>query len=337
MFHKISLDKGSEWIMEWLEVTVRTASQGVELLCAELTEAGFDSFVVEDHEDFAEFLETSRDYWDYVDEDLSEKMGSLSQVRLYLEDACAREQMPLLQQLLGRLPQEYPACDFGDLTIALENVPAEDWENSWKQHYRPLPVGDKLLVVPQWLRVEDTEGRLPVILDLGLTFGTGAHDSTQMCMRALERLIKGGERVVDLGSGSGILSICALRLGADSAVAIDIDPAAEHIATENAARNGYEAPAFHACTGDVIRDRETMEKLAEGGYDIVCANIVAGVLIDLAPVVPRFLREGAPFLCSGILREREQEVRDALETAGLEIVDSEHTTEWCCLVARMKA
>lgn len=322
--------------MEWLELTVRTASGGVEILCMELTEAGFDSFLVEDQEEFEEFLETSRDYWDYVDEDLSEKMTGASQVRLYLEEDSARERIPALQELLGQLPGKYPACEFGELTIALENVPQEDWENSWKKHYRPLPVGEKLLVIPRWLRVEDTEGRLPVILDLGLTFGTGAHDSTQMCMRALERLVRGGERVVDLGSGSGILSISALRLGAESAVAIDIDPAAEHIATENAAQNGYEAPRFVACTGDVIRDRQTMEKLAEGGYDIVCANIVAGVLIDLAPVVPAFLRKGAPFLCSGILREREAEVRAALENAGLQVAEAERTEEWCCLIAYMK-
>ena len=322
--------------MEWLELTIETASAGVELLCMELTEAGFDSFVVEDREEFHEFLETSRDYWDYVDEDLSAKMAGASRVRLYLQEASAEEQLPTLRSLLQELPERYPACSFGPLTIALENVPDEDWENSWKQHYRPLLVGDRFLVVPKWLRVEDTEGRLPVILDLGLTFGTGAHDSTQMCMRALEKLVRGGERVVDLGSGSGILSICALRLGADSAVAIDIDPAAEHIATENAAQNGYEAPHFRACTGDVIRDRQTMEALAEGGYDIVCANIVAGVLIDLAPVVPLFLRKDATFLCSGILRERETEVRTALETAGLRVTEAEHTEQWCCLMARLK-
>ena len=322
--------------MEWLELTLTTASAGVELLCMELTEAGFDSFAVEDQEEFEEFLETSRDYWDYVDEDLAAGMAGVSRVRLYLEEDRGEQQLPLLRELLQTLPGRYPDCDFGALTIALENVPNEDWENSWKQHYRPLPVGERLLVVPQWLSVEDTEGRLPVILDLGLTFGTGAHDSTQMCMRALERLVRGGERVADLGSGSGILSICALRLGADSAVAIDIDPAAEHIATENAARNGYRSPRFSACTGDVIRDRQTMERLAEGGYDIVCANIVAGVLIDLAPVVPAFLREGAPFLCSGILRERENEVRTALENAGLQVTSAEYTEEWCCLVAYRK-
>ncbi len=320
--------------MQWLELTIQTASGGVELLCAELTEAGFDSFVIEDQQEFEEFLDGAREYWDYVDESLSQKMQGLSQVRLYLQEEGAELQLPVLQGLLAQLPSRYPACAFGPLTMALENVPEEDWENSWKQHYRPLPVGDRFLVVPQWMHVEDPMGRLPVILDLGLTFGTGAHDSTQMCMRGLETLIHGGERVADLGSGSGILSICALRLGAESAVGIDIDPAAEHIARSNAERNGYVSPAFTACTGNVIEDRQRMEQLAEGGYDVVCANIVAGVLIQLAPVVPRFLRPNGRFLCSGILLQREDEVRTALEEAGLELVGREQTEEWCCLIAK---
>ncbi len=321
-------------MMQWLELTIKTDSRGVELLCAELTEAGFDSFMVEDQEEFSQFLETAGDYWDYVDEELSQRMESLSQVRLYLEEDSAQERIGKLTQLLEQLPQIYPACPFGELTVSLENVPDEDWENSWKKHYRPLPVGDKFLVVPRWMSVDDPQGRLPVILDLGLTFGTGAHDSTQMCMKALESLIRGGERVADLGSGSGILSICALRLGAESAVGIDVDPAAEHIAARNAELNGFKAPAFTACTGNVIEDKATMQRLAEGGYDVVCANIVAGVLVALAPVVPCFLREDGVFLCSGILREREQEVRRALEAVGLRIVDSLHTEEWCCLIAR---
>lgn len=320
--------------MQWVELTVRTASEGMELLCAELTEAGFDSFVMEDCAQFEEFLDDARDYWDYVDEALSEKMQNLSQVRLYLEAESAETQLAALRELLAELPELYPVCDFGPLTIALESVPDEDWENSWKQHYRPLPVGEKLLVVPQWMTVDDTQSRLPVILDLGLTFGTGAHDSTQMCMRALERLVKGGERVADLGSGSGILSICALRLGAKSAVGIDVDPAAEHIARANALQNGFGDDVFSACTGNVIEDRQTMERLAAGGYDLVCANIVAGVLVQLMPVVPQFLRPDAVFVCSGILLEREQEVREAIEAAGLQVIDFERTEQWCCLIAK---
>lgn len=320
--------------MEWTELTIRTASEGIELLCAELTEAGFDSFMIDDCEEFQEFLDTSKDYWDYVDESLSQKMQGLSQVRLYLSEATAPQQIEALRSLLSELPARYPGRCFGPLTIALDHVPDEDWENSWKRNYRPLPVGKRLLVVPQWMSVEDLQGRLPVFLDLGLTFGTGEHASTRMCMCALEELVRGGEQVADLGSGSGILSICALRLGAQSAVGIDIDPAAEHIASENAARNGFDSSRFRACTGNVIEDRHTMQALAGDGYDIVCANIVAGVLISLMPVVPRFLKQDGVFLCSGILAEREAEVRQAMENAGLQLLGGRREDGWCCLLAK---
>ena len=320
--------------MEWTELTIRTASDGIELLCAELTEAGFDSFMIDDCEEFQDFLNTSTDYWDYVDESLSQRMQNLSQVRLYLEEASAPQQIQSLRLLLAALPSRYPGCDFGPLTIALCNLPDEDWENSWKQNYRPLPIGQKLLVVPRWMTVDDLQGRLPVILDLGLTFGTGEHASTRMCMCALEQLIHGGERVADLGSGSGILSVCALRLGAESAVGIDIDPAAEHIARENASLNGFDASRFRACTGNVIADQEKMQELAAGGYDIVCANIVAGVLVQLMPVVPHFLRPNGTFLCSGILDERESEVRQAIENAGLQLIERYTEDGWCCLLAK---
>lgn len=321
--------------MAWTELTIRTASAGIELLCAELTEAGFDSFVIDDSQEFQTFLREAADYWDYVDEKLAKRMEDLSQVRLYLPEERAEADLADLRELLRELPERYPACDFGPLTLALEAVEEEDWENSWKKNYRPLPVGKKLLVIPRWMTVDDLQGRLPVILDLGLTFGTGEHASTNMCMCALEELISGGERVADLGSGSGILSICALRLGAESAVGIDIDPAAEHIASENAARNGFGSDRFRACTGNVVSDRARMEELAEGGYDIVCANIVAGVLVQLMPVVPRFLRSDARFLCSGILTEREEEVRSAMKAAGLEVIESRHMDEWCCLLGKL--
>ena len=320
--------------MQWIELTVRTAPNGIDLLCAELTEAGFDSLLIDDCDQFDEFLETSQDYWDYVDEELTEKMQGLSQVRLYLQDDTAQAQISEIRALLQELPSRYPECDFGALTIALDNVPDEDWENSWKQSYRPLPVGEKFLVVPQWMTIDDLQGRLPVILDLGLTFGTGEHDSTQMCMRSLEELIHGGERVADLGSGSGILSVCALRLGAESAIGVDIDPAAEHIARDNAARNGFDESVFHAYTGNVVQDRALMEELSQEKYDIVCANIVAGVIVQLMPVVPNFLKPDGIFLCSGILREREEEVRQAIEAAHLKIIGSKHTEQWCCLIAK---
>lgn len=320
--------------MQWTELTVRTASDAIELLCAELTMAGFDSFIIDDCEEFHHFLDSAREYWDYVDDALAKKMEGLSQVRLYLEEQNIQEQLSALRELLESLPRKYLACHFGPLTIRLENVPEEDWENSWKKNYRPLPIGEKLLVVPRWMTVDDTQGRIPVSLDLGLTFGTGEHASTQMCMKALESLIRGGERVADLGSGSGILSISALCLGAKEAVGVDIDPAAEHIAAENAAQNGFSSQAFTPLTGNVVEDRDFMLRLAEGGYDIVCANIVADVIIRLLPLVPQFLRENGTFVCSGILVTREKDVLEAIEAAGLQLLGREQMGEWCCLLAK---
>lgn len=315
--------------MEWTELTIRTASGGIELLCAELTEAGFDSYIIDDCQEFNQFLDSARDYWDYVDEGLTQKMEGLSQVRLYLSEA---GEVETLRALLAELPERYPACDFGPLTIRIKNVPDEDWENSWKANYRPLPIGERLLVVPRWMTVADTRGRLPVILDLGLTFGTGEHDSTRMCLEALEGLVRGGERVADLGSGSGILSVAALRLGARSAVGADIDPAAEHISRENAAANGFGPERFSSCTGDVVSDPAFLASLG-GGYDIVCANIVASVILRLLPLVPDLLKPEGVFLCSGILRQYEQEVREAIAAAGLRVTGAKHTEEWCCLSA----
>ena len=166
-----------------------------------------------------------------------------------------------------------------------------------------------------------------------MIFGTGAHASTQMCMKALEQCIHGGERVIDLGSGSGILSFTALLLGAATATGVDIDPKAEDIARENAAMNGLDGSRFTAVTGNVIEDRVRMEELAEGGYDVVLANIVADVIIPLAPVVPHFLRKGGVFLCSGVLNVRLDEVKAALEAAGLTITGCNQMDDWCQLSA----
>lgn len=315
------------------KITVQTASSGVEILGAELTEAGFDSFVINDSAEFHDFLETSREYWDYVDRDLAQRMENVSQIDLYAEDA---RQADELKALLAELPQRYPAVDFGTLTVTVQPVEEQNWETAWQENYRPLPIGERLIVVPSWMEDADTRGRLPLYLNLGLTFGTGEHDSTRMCLEMMETLIHGGEHVADLGSGSGILSIAALRLGADSAVGVDIDPAAEHIAAENAAANGFGADRFRALTGDVVKDRRFMQQLAAEGYDLVCANIVAGVLVRLAPVVPHFLKPNGRFLCSGILRERETEVRDALETAGLCVIRTLQTEQWCCLLVCRK-
>lgn len=321
--------------MEWLEVTIKTVSPAIDLLGAKLTAIGYDSFIIDDSADFSEFLKYNTQYWDYVDEELARKMQDISQIRLYIEqDTHAPERIAQLKSELAAFRTQNPGADLGSLEVSLQNLKEEDWEESWKQYYQPIPIGEHLLIVPQWLSPENEEHRIPVILDPGMIFGTGAHASTQMCLRALEAVIHGGERVIDLGSGSGILSIAALLLGADTAAGVDIDPKAEDIARENAALNGLTAPSFTAVTGNVIEDKAMMEQLSAGGYDVVLANIVADVIIPLSAVVPHFLRPEGVFICSGILSTRLPEVISAIEAAGLTVTQQEMQDDWCRLTAR---
>ncbi len=320
--------------MQWLELTIKTSSAGIETVADRLTVLGYDSFIMDDQAEFEEFLDNNKQYWDYVDEDLEQQMQGLSQIRLYLEDGPAvMEEVSALRDQMRMLKTQYEGRDLGTLEIGLANLKDEDWENNWKQYYQPLPIGKKLLVVPQWLSPENEEGRIPVLLDPGMIFGTGAHASTQMCMMALEEAIHGGETVIDLGSGSGILSIAALLLGAKSAIGVDIDPKAEDIARENAAINDLHGDRFTAVTGDVIGSKSMMEQLAGDGYDIVLANIVADVIIPLSPVVPHFVKPNGLFICSGILETRLEEVKAAIAAAGLRVQSVRKIDDWCQITA----
>ena len=202
--------------------------------------------------------------------------------------------------------------------------------------YPPQEVGNQLLVLPYWLADQDAHGRHKVILDPGLTFGTGAHPSTQMVMEAMEELVRPGDHCLDLGSGSGILSIAALRLGAKTAIGVDIDPKAEDIARENAAYNGYGSPEFEACTGNVTADQTLMTHLAQKDYRVVLVNIVADVIIGLAPVLPGFLSEDTCLICSGILDNRLDDVCAALEKVGICVTSVRSKEEWRCITGKRR-
>ena len=317
--------------MDYLEITVQTASEGIEIVANALTSAGFDSLVVEDQTEYENFLEDNRAYWDYIDEEFQAQLQGLSQIKLYLEaDGSEQRQLDKLERTLCWLKKRFPEKNLGTLALERKLLPETNWEESWKDNYPPQYVGRNLIVLPCW-NADKHEGRTPIILDPGLTFGTGAHPSTQMVLEFLEERTKPGMKVIDLGSGSGILSIAALRLGADSAVGVDIDPKAESIARENAAYNGFGDDRFTAVTGNVTEDRELMRRLSTGGYDIVLVNIVADVIIGLAPVLKNFMSEGSVVLCSGILDVREADVIAALSAAGLEIIDRKAKEDWRAL------
>ena len=317
--------------MDWLELHIDTTHTGLEPVETMLSALGIDGVVIDDETEFHDFLESNRQYWDYVDEDLEASMHGKSRVTFYLPaDETGFAQMGEVRLALEDLKARRSDC--GTLLLSLENLRDEDWENNWKQYYKPMEIGQRLLVIPQWEQVDPGQ-RVPLILDPGLTFGTGSHATTRLCLTALEKTVAQGDRVLDLGCGSGVLSIAALRLGASQALAVDIDDKCLDVAYENAALNGIGKDRYTVRVGDVLSDGSLRREL-EGGYDIVVANIVADVIIALAPLVPAMLRPGGTFLCSGIIDDRAEEVRSALEAAGWTVLETQSADGWFAYTCR---
>ena len=317
--------------MDWLELHIDTTHTGLEPVETMLSALGIDGVVIDDETEFHDFLESNRQYWDYVDENLEASMHGKSRVTFYLPaDETGFAQMGEVRLALEDLKARRSDC--GTLLLSLENLRDEDWENNWKQYYKPMEIGQRLLVIPQWEQV-DPGHRVPLILDPGLTFGTGSHATTRLCLTALEKTVAQGDRVLDLGCGSGILSIAALRLGASQALAVDIDDKCLDVAYENAALNGIGKDRYTVRVGDVLSDGSLRREL-EGSYDIVVANIVADVIIALAPLVPSMLRPGGTFLCSGIIDDRAEEVRAALEAAGWTVLETQSADGWFAYTCR---
>lgn len=324
--------------MKWLELHIDTTHAGLEPVETMLSALGIDGVVIDDETEFQEFLENNHQYWDYVDEDLEREMQGRSRITFYLEES--EEGFSKLGEVriaLEALKQSRSDC--GTLLMTLENLEDADWENNWKQFYKPMEIGERLLVVPQWLQEDSkvktllSQGRVPLILDPGLTFGTGSHATTRLCLTALEQRIHSGERVLDLGCGSGILSIAALKLGAAHAFACDIDEKCQTVAYENAALNGIGADTYTVRTGDVLSDTALRGEIG-GGYNVVLANIVADVIIALAPEVRGLLADGGVFICSGIIDTRSDEVAGHLRSAGLTIAESHASEGWYAYICQ---
>ena len=255
-------------------------------------------------------------------QELLDRMRGVTRVKFYVtDDETGRAQLDAYTRGLG---WEYTVTPLAD----------NDWAYSWQKYYKPLAIGKRLYVVPQWEREEPVpEGRCPLYLNPGLTFGTGSHASTQLCLEGVEEHTVPGRPVLDLGCGSGILSIAALCLGASRAVGVDIDSKAVDVAYENAALNGIGKDTYTVLVGDVLSD-ETARRQVGGGYQIVVANIVADVIKGLAPMVRSFLADGGLFLCSGIIDDRAEEVADALRAAGLEILETRSAEGWFSYLCR---
>ena len=305
--------------MRYIEVTVNTPGAEIDARCQEMADMGAGGFVIENEEDFKDFLEQNHQYWDYVDDELENQFAGVSRIKCYLTDD--EDGLAVLRRINAA---------YDDVTTSY--VEDSDWENNWREYYKPIEVGEKLVVVPEWEEAPQ-DGRLPLRLDPGLIFGTGSHATTRMCLAALEKFSKPGVRVLDLGCGSGILGIGALILGCDSCLGVDIDPKAPDVVMSNATLNGIGADKMTAWAGDIIADSSLRARIG-GGYQLVLANIVADVIIPLTAVVRQFMAPGAVFICSGIIEHRWPETEAALISNGFEILDHKSEEEWHCFVCR---
>ncbi len=318
--------------MNWLQIAIHTTAEGIDPVCNALTAVGIVGFEIEDKDDFNTFLEENHQYWDYVDESLYREKQGETKVKVYIEDdSAAQEKKALIRSALDAIKDE---GNYGDLECTTENLAQEDWENSWRQYFKPLYVGDNIIIKPHWESVENAEGKLVFEIDPGMTFGSGQHETTRMCVEALEKVIKKGMTVADLGCGSGILSIISLLLGASFAYAADIDPNCMKTAYENAALNNVGRDIYTVECGNVLSDRALQKKLSDRKYDIVVANIVADVIIPLSGMARSFMKQGGYFICSGIIDFREPEVERALRENGFITEEIKHDGDWYAFVCR---
>lgn len=313
--------------MDFTEVTIYTATPGIDAVAWLLDDLGIEGYVLEDAADFQEFLQDTEIYWDYVDDALvREKTNAETKLKIYLtQDDTGARQLDALRIGLDALRAGDTSGQYGRLLAETGTVRQEDWEWGWKQYFKPFPVGQRFIVKPSWETCAPQDDRMIVEIDPASSFGTGSHETTQLCMTALEQCVSGGEKLLDMGTGSGILAICAAMLGAQVEAVVDIDENCLKTARENAAKNNVHIGK--GLCGDALRDAALADALGEG-YDIIVANIVADVIIGMSPLFARKLRPGGTLICSGILAQRAQEVETALLQAGFTVADRAQRGDW---------
>ena len=300
--------------MEWTDIRITVPQQYAETAEAIATMVSNGGIYIEDYSDL-EQQAWEIAHVDLIEQELLDKPRYIVMVHMYrAPDENPAEVLPLFRERLDAAGVPY--------TLDTAGVQQEDWQNAWKKYYHAMDIGSRLAIVPGW-ESYDTD-RIRITMDPGLAFGTGTHETTALCLELLDSLVQGGERVLDVGTGSGILAIAALKLGAREADGVDIDPMCVRTAGENAERNGVDG-RFRVLVGD-LSDK------AEGVYDIITANIVAAAILSLAPAVPALMAPGAKFICSGIIDERKDEVLAGLQASGLRPVEIKEKRGWVCIL-----
>ncbi len=305
--------------MEWTDIQITVPQQYAETAEAIATMVSNGGIYIEDYRDL-EQQAWEIAHVDLIEQDLLDQPRDIVKVHMYLApDENPAEILPLFKERLEASGVEYK--------LETSGIEQEDWQNAWKKYYHAMDIGQRLAIVPGW-ETYDTD-RIVITMDPGMAFGTGTHETTSLCLETLDSMVKGGERVLDIGTGSGILAIAALKLGAAEAEGVDIDPMCVRTAAENAERNGV-AEHFTVLVGD-LSDK------ASGKYNIITANIVAAAILSLAPHVPVLMAPGARFIASGIIDTRKDEVLAGLRAAGLEPVEIKEKRGWVCVICKNAA
>ena len=320
--------------MKWKELTITTSEEGIEIVLARLDMLGIQQVnIVQGHDEVDALLHSAEKYWDYAEEAVLDAQPAVQAYFSDLPETGETERRIRVSISELSAMREELGIDLGSLDISVRTVDEEDWANNWKAFFKPINVGERLLVCPSWEEVPQGNTRAVLKIDPGMAFGTGTHHTTRMCLEMLEKSINKGDLVADLGCGSGILSIAACLLGARDAHGIDIDPVASRVAVENAELNGVSGENFIVMNGDILSDKEFRMSVTNGEYDIVLANIVANVIIAFAPLFTSMMKEGGLLIASGIIEDRLDEVIKELEDCGLEILKVKEGEDWRAVLA----
>lgn len=321
--------------MEWIEVFIAVSQEGLEPIAGLLYQCGLTGLMIHDETDFQEFLENPNRDWDYVADELVEEQEALQTgITFFLRNNLyGREQLSQIQGALKSVKQSERELNLGSLELTMKNVQEEDWANSWKKYFKPFPIGERLMIRPSWEELQEDTDKVVLQIDPGHIFGTGTHETTQLCMELIEKYTENGQRVLDIGCGSGILSIAALLLGAEDADAVDIDPNAIQIAYENSDRNAIDRARYHVRAGNILEDAALHQAYSGKRYDMVVANIVADVIIALTKQVPDYIRDDGVFLASGIITERREDVLAALQAGGFRVLDIVEKRGWVAIAS----
>ena len=316
--------------MKWIRFTLDTHTDAVDMLSYMLDEIGVEGIEIEDHVPLSE--EDKKKMFVDILPDPEDNDGT-AKVHFYMEpENCNPEKIMMQVQDIFQEVKQF--CNIGKGTISLSETEDKDWINNWKTFFKPFRAADNIVIKPTWETYEkENEDDILIEIDPGIAFGTGSHETTKLCIQALDKYVKKGDSVLDGGCGSGILSIAALKLGAAHATAIDIDEVAVKVAAENMEVNHIPASQYTLFDGDLITNSFLKVK-AGTGHDIVVANILADVIIPLTGVIRPHLKKGGLYITSGIINTKEEEVREALIANGFEILGVEYMKEWCCFIAK---